>query len=173
MRRCIGFLISLVLIMSTMHAWAEESKTIRVKNAGAVEFTASEWMRTEETRALLTVLIAIDHFLEEEDYRILLALGEETYIGKADDMFGTGAEVVLISYFVDNLEFLICYDTVEKTATFGEPFENSTEQSMNLLYDIMCSEYYMNAESAIYEMALLLENVMNENVTDIEPWNSL
>lgn len=159
--------------MGTMFAYAEESKTIRVSNTGAVELTADQWMSTEDTRALLTILIAIDHFLEEEDYRILLAMNEETYVGRVDDVFGTGAEVIAISYFVDNLEFQVYYDTVAKTASYGKPYENSKELTMNMLYDMMCSEYYMNTESAICETMQLLANALNANAADVESLNSL
>jgi len=78
-----AFLVFILVIIPALGDSADHYE-YSPKNTNGMDLSTNEWLESEERRALLTVLIAIDFEVQVED-GFFPALTKETYIGKDDN----------------------------------------------------------------------------------------
>lgn len=156
----IGLLLIFALALTLSCAYAEEAEmnvleSQVVNNSG---FSAKEWFETEETRALLTSLLVLEHFLKESDPGIIMALSGRTYVGLT-----TEENVLILIYYFNGIEYYMTYQPELGTVSYSGPVETTIGDVVRILEnkDMVC-EYRLNTKEMIEEMMTRVKNALKE-----------
>ena len=151
MKKLICVALALVLAFSAVGALAETTSTFDPTLSNILELSASDWMSSSYSRALLTVLLVLDLgnsglLTQSRMDMITTTLANSSgfsYVGYVDNMLEIiifdGRYVSLIVYMpsIGYANFTLLDDDAGNTYS-------STESLVKVLLGQLCSEYYKN-----------------------------
>lgn len=126
----------------------------------AAEQTAEAWFRTEDTRAVLTVFLALDYYISTDDSEILLALAGDSYV-----LLGAEGSDLMVMYYNDDVAYDISYHPENGTAECLGPMEYTEDDMERVLtsMQILGAVWYANSDEKMIEIEYLMLDVMMED----------
>ena len=122
---------------------------------------AKEWMSTDDTRAMATVLLVVDLItaLDSSDGLIssdglMSALTQATYIGKE------GLDLIVYLHAGEN-DILILYRPVTGEAGYSL-FDVAKDEAVQMVLDLYCTDgYYKNDYESVYAVLQGLQDIFS------------
>lgn len=156
----IGLLLMLALALTLSCAYAEESemKVLESQVVNNSGYSAKEWFETEETRSMLTVLLAAEHYLKERDSGIIMALSGRTYVGLTAEK-----NALILIYYFYGMEYYMTYQPEQGKVSYSGPVEATIGDVVRTLEnkDMIC-EYHLNTQEMVNEMLTRIKNALME-----------
>lgn len=150
MKRLLGILVALVMLFGA--ALAEgDTKEFEVTMTNTIfPFSASKWSESKESRALLTIMLALE--LQDEDNSFVFAdvvTSGESYV------LSDGETNVMVSYYVDGENWVVVYTPDSGTAVYSK-ITAVSEFVVELTLQEMENPYYRNSQLTILAVAKAL-----------------
>lgn len=150
------FVFALMGGMACAHAEAQDIlfdfEPVIINSIG---LSAEEWFSTEESRALITVLLEMEYAQIRDDFSIIQSFLGDTYVAISGD-----GEGLMVTYYFDGMEYCITYHPKEGVANCLGPIEATLEDIERVLDSMtrLGGSNYRNTE----ETLLRILQAMNE-----------
>ena len=160
MRKRISLVLVFVLTLSMVYCAGlaeseKEAKPFTPTVTNLVKNQAKEWMASDDTRAMVTVLLIVDLTTEIDSNDLLTnSLTKASYIGKQ------GLDLVVYVHGVEN-DMLILYRPVTGDAYYMM-LDVSKDEAVEIVMNMYCTDgFYKNDLESIYTVVQQLQELFS------------
>lgn len=151
-----ALLAAVMLLLAAVALADEEPKNFSPTFTNAMEYSISDWLDSKQSRALLTVMLALDYGMENSSFPGGEALAGTTYVAKSEE----GDNLTVVYYYNNKSEMLV-YSPAIGVAVYGEPNE-CTKAVLELTMDQLYGTYYTNTPDTILSVLEIIEKAISE-----------
>ena len=156
MKKTIIFMLTMGILLGMFGVCQAEGKEIKPTLTNLGEASAQQWYATSTTRALLTVLLALDCDQEENlNFDFAEALMETSYVA-----YDSKKEELFVLFLMDDRSRTIVYKPDAGTAMYAES-DAVSEALAEIALAAICGEYEKNSVARILETVESLNEVGN------------
>ena len=167
MKKILSLALAMMMLIASMSAAfaapgdVGELTELPLTLTSVVDSSASEWMASSETRAMLTVLMCLDMVLAlEDDSPITPSLTGTSYVGYGDGYLVVACETQTPGMGVIMLYFADSQSAYYMTAEYGE---YSFSSVFEIVLDELCpTGYYANSQDDVLAVAAEIYAMLGE-----------